>query len=214
MTTSSLRTKNCALCGSTVACPVLRSTNAFGSPDLDLRPPEMERSSMGLWLQECETCNYVAVDISKSADNARNIVTSDDYKQISDVKISNLGSKFLRHALLCGNPKSRALSQLKAAWTCDDDHNDVVAATIRTAAADELLGVIDGNLSAENINTVFVLIDILRRCSRFDDAQCLILSLKENPEVKNNEILTKLVGFQSTLCSAKDKACYTVSEAN
>lgn len=36
----------CAVCGKESEQITLASTNTFGSPDLDLRPPEMKRSTM------------------------------------------------------------------------------------------------------------------------------------------------------------------------
>ncbi len=43
----------CAMCGAKSTHRGIMSTNAFGSPDLDLRPPEMERSTMGSILRGC-----------------------------------------------------------------------------------------------------------------------------------------------------------------
>ena len=54
----------CAMCGSTNEYNELASTNTFGSPDLDLRPAEMRRSTMPLWVQECPECGYVSKKVS------------------------------------------------------------------------------------------------------------------------------------------------------
>ena len=48
----------CSVCGETTEQPVLMSTNSWGYPDLDLRPPEMQRSTMHVWIQECPHCGY------------------------------------------------------------------------------------------------------------------------------------------------------------
>ena len=47
----------CAVCGAMHEYRILTSTNAFGSPDLDLRPPMMKRGTMHLWVQECPSCS-------------------------------------------------------------------------------------------------------------------------------------------------------------
>ena len=56
--------RTCAVCGATHRYRILTSTNAFGSPDLDLRPPQMKRGTMPLWVQECPSCGYTAEDVS------------------------------------------------------------------------------------------------------------------------------------------------------
>ena len=50
MTTLDERTSTCAICGGRSKQTVVASTNARGSPDLDLRPPEMQRSTMPYWV--------------------------------------------------------------------------------------------------------------------------------------------------------------------
>ncbi|MBU06018.1 MAG: hypothetical protein CL877_08750 [Dehalococcoidales bacterium] len=53
MTTIRDEEQICAMCGAKSTHRGIMSTNAFGSPDLDLRPPEMERSTMGSILRGC-----------------------------------------------------------------------------------------------------------------------------------------------------------------
>jgi endogenous inhibitor of DNA gyrase (YacG/DUF329 family) len=60
MTSYGSKTVKCSVCGQDSEQGIIMSTNSFGSMDLDMRPPEMERSSMDLWLQECPHCGYVA----------------------------------------------------------------------------------------------------------------------------------------------------------
>ena len=58
-------TKKCVLCDREYEYRELASTNAFGACDLDLRPPEMKRSTMPLWVEECPFCGYISSDVSK-----------------------------------------------------------------------------------------------------------------------------------------------------
>ncbi|MBR4908658.1 MAG: hypothetical protein IKZ43_06585 [Acidaminococcaceae bacterium] len=46
MTTMFRQKYKCAVCGAEQEFYGIASTNSFGSPDLDLRPPEMQRSTM------------------------------------------------------------------------------------------------------------------------------------------------------------------------
>ena len=58
MTTIGEVERTCALCGKTSEQMTLGSTNAMGAPDLDLRPSEMQRSTMYLWIEHCVHCGY------------------------------------------------------------------------------------------------------------------------------------------------------------
>lgn len=71
----------CACCSAVFRAEVLQSTNRRGYSDLDGRPPEMQRSTMHYWLQECPTCLYCAYRIETAAavGRAREIIESDDY---------------------------------------------------------------------------------------------------------------------------------------
>lgn len=61
------------------------STNEFGSPDLDTRPPEMRRSTIFAWVQRCPQCGYCACDVSKAPSQAEALVRSSEYiRQLSD----------------------------------------------------------------------------------------------------------------------------------
>jgi len=55
MTTLFPQKETCFVCGNTSEHTVIGSTNAFGSPDLDLRPPEMQRSTITHRVQRCPT---------------------------------------------------------------------------------------------------------------------------------------------------------------
>jgi ribosomal protein L37E len=61
MTTYTRKEVTCANCGAQSSHATLGSTNEFGSPDLDLRPPQMMRATMNAWLQECPACGLVAL---------------------------------------------------------------------------------------------------------------------------------------------------------
>ena len=69
MTTWYHQDVKCHHCGRKSQHNVLGSTNAFGSPDLDLRPPEMQRLTMEGWLQLCPHCGYCAPDLSEEEGN-------------------------------------------------------------------------------------------------------------------------------------------------
>ena len=64
MTTIRDQTIECPVCGREVSIYLLMSTNAMGYADLDLRPPEMQRSTMYQTTTMCY-CGNVFESMSK-----------------------------------------------------------------------------------------------------------------------------------------------------
>ena len=56
----------CPICENDFEIYLLASTNQMGAPDLDLRPPEMARSTMNTWTYECPHCSYVSADFDQT----------------------------------------------------------------------------------------------------------------------------------------------------
>lgn len=69
--------KKCFICGEMCKVYAIASTNRMGSPDLDTRPPEMERSTIKYHIQYCPSCHYCAPDITSGPDIAAQIIKSD-----------------------------------------------------------------------------------------------------------------------------------------
>ena len=98
MTKIELQKSTCAICGSTNEYHVICSTNTMGPPDLDLRPAEMHRSTMPMWVQWCPDCGYCAGDITRETPGAADIMKSDAYQQIrSDDAIPGFGALLRDH---------------------------------------------------------------------------------------------------------------------
>jgi hypothetical protein len=74
MTTFAESGKNCFVCGETNKYIELTSSNRFGAPDLDTRPPEMMRSTIYSWIQACPYCDYCAPDISEGTQIAARVI--------------------------------------------------------------------------------------------------------------------------------------------
>lgn len=101
MTTFGREPKMCAVCGDHVDVKVLTSSNEMGPRDLDCRPAEMLRSTMGTWVQECPGCGYCSGDVSEALSHAGALVRSDHYQALREVgPFPPLAAQFLRHGLL------------------------------------------------------------------------------------------------------------------
>jgi hypothetical protein len=124
MTTFASTTITCGACGHNFAHDDLSSTNRFGSMDLDLRPPEMERSTMQAWLQQCPNCGYSAVDASTFDPRHRAVLESPEYRQhLTNSGLPPLAAKFICAGLLAeaaGQLEEAGLSYLRSAWVMDD----------------------------------------------------------------------------------------------
>lgn len=214
MTSYGTATQTCSVCGAAVECTVLMSTNAFGSPDLDLRPPEMERSTISELLHECPQCGYINGNLSNTIEGAKETIESDRYQAIAaDAELPEVASRFARFSLLHGaDPEAAALALLRAAWVCDDADSTKQAKSFRNQAADILLTLQPFSDSEEQTTIATVLVDILRRAERFEEARSLAASLQEFDGLAANDIVQSVLTYQIRLCDEHDTDCHTVAD--
>ena len=195
----------CSVCGTTNAFNVIMSTNSFGSPDLDLRPPEMQRSTMPYWLQECHKCRYVAEDISERANIKAEFLQSEEYLSCNGIKFkSELAKRFYRYYLI--NLENKEFQDaffaiLHAAWACDDEEDFDNAVKCRDVAVS-----LHSKLKPDE-NLSVMKMDILRRSRQFET----LISEYSSVEY-SQEILNKIAKFQLQKAKEKDTACYTVAD--
>ena len=204
MTTFFSERKKCGYCGKETEIMVLTSTNAFGSSDLDLRPPEMERSAMFHEIEFCEHCGYAAWNLEEK------MPASDELTQILSAKITvhdtvKVFERAAKIAQLKGAEKEKVqFLYLVAAWAADD-MNDVATAI---AMRKQILA----SVSAEDEITpsgLLRLIDIARRGGEKETAREL---LKRLDNFRLEPLLKRIAAFQEKLLDDNDTACYTVED--
>lgn len=216
MTTLYKEKARCAVCGSETEYTGIGSTNAFGSPDLDTRPPEMQRSTIFAWVQRCPECGHCATDVSKAPSQAATVVHSPEYTlQLSDLTFTELANRFLCKALIdesSGDYAAAGWALIHAAWACDDAEKPEPARTCRSKALDMIekaLG--DGKEVAEQDGTdTAIQVDLLRRAGRLTEARQLISTKRSTI---TEEIISKILDFQDVLLTKGDEACHTIAEA-
>ena len=214
MSTFGFRTLRCAVCGEETTLGVCKSTNAFGSPDLDLRPPPMQRDTMGFWVQKCPHCGYAARNISKYEETDRAYLASEEYRGCEGLPIRSAGcARFYQYHLLGKkrlNRREELDGLLCAIWTCDDEGEEALAATLRLKAAAVLEAGIDGNGQDAKAREQELLqrADLLRRAGAFQKLldEYRDLSLEE-------ELLARLLKFELGCAEAGDTRRYTVQQA-
>ena len=199
----------CAVCGTVSNQTILTSTNAFGSPDLDLRPPEMKRSTMHLWAQQCPECGYVAEDITKPAKVSADWLRRTEYVDCIGLNAkSPLARKFYRKYLIAMHTEddvSAFAGAMFAAWACDDSGEKEAAAALRLLAVEQL----EQLMRAEPDEVWFVRrADLLRRAGRFDAV------LRDYADCTLKEPMHRqIIDFQLEKARQQDARCYRVSDA-
>lgn len=124
MTTFASQSVACGKCGHVFNHPTLASTYTFGSPDLDTRPPELQRSTMHAWIQRCPFCGYCSRDVAEFDHRLRPVLESTEYRsQLTDAVYPELTSIFICAGMLAeaaGRQADAGWAYLHAAWTLDD----------------------------------------------------------------------------------------------
>jgi len=196
MTLMYSKKKKCAVCRKRSKYSLLKSTNASGYIDLDTRKPEMERSTIDLWVQRCSSCGYCAPDISERMLNAKIIVQSDSYKkQLNDPEFPRLANSFLCCSIIQENTEEYTdvgWSNIYAAWACDDADLIIQSQNCRAKAVVLLQKAKENEqmYAPDTISEVVIMVDLLRRSCQFEKALKLSeKELKNNPEKSIKDVL-------------------------
>lgn len=192
----------CPICKNDFEINILASTNMMCSPDLDLRPGEMQRSTMNTWIHECPNCGYVASDFNETPEVTKDFIQSDSYKNCDNHEFKHhLAKRFYRQYLISNDNKEKYYSLLHCAWACDD-RDDLENSILIRRKCLEYLDSLD-----LNDDILLQRADILRRSNQFDT---LIeeYSTRSFPE----DIYNKICTFQVEKAIQKDNGCYTVED--
>ena len=212
MTTVFSETVECSVCGHETEQWIMGSTNAFGTPDLDLRPPEMQRSTMDYWVQECENCHYVSDSISDPCPVPMAYIRSEGYLNCDGHAFkSELARSFYRHhkiQMLAGNTEGAFDALLYAAWVCDDLMDKAQAKAMRELCI-PLATFLISKKKKKRDNLLLIRADLLRRAGRFDE----LLAAYENVRF-NDDVMNQVLAFQFLKAKERDDACYTVEQAS
>jgi hypothetical protein len=216
MTRVCRKTISCAVCGTGSEQRMISSTHAFGSRDLDTRPPVMPRSSISLWVQRCPECGYCASNLAEDRPGAKTVVTNPKYKeQLADAAYPDRANSFLCKAMIeeVGGGKSKAAwAVIHAAWVCDDADKPEQAAVCRRKAAQRMVQTENGGETSgeEEDGRTAILVDLLRRSGQFEQAGRVI---EERISGIKEENIRKVLLFQRTLIASSDSACHRIDEA-
>ena len=144
------------------------------------------------------------------------VCDSDEYRrQLIDNKFPELANSFLCKAIIdqeAQNYKSAAWALIHAAWVCDDAALFEKAVICRDKAADMLITAEqhDQQIGEQDVTSTAILIDLLRRSGRMDDATRAIAKRRLGI---TEDIILRILDFQASLILKGDMLCYTISEA-
>ncbi len=217
MTTFFEETVTCAVCGHEITYIAMGSTHAIGSPDLDMRPPPMQRFTMDTWVMRCPSCGYSAPAIGEAAPGAAETVKSAEYLELSaDETMPELANRFLCWSMVAARADkiSEALwAAVHAAWDCDDAGNDSCAVRCRRRALD-LMDRADaaGAGYTDDAPTALLLrIDLLRRMEAFDSARKAALEAGAKADERIHRVIA---AYQLRLICDRDAGCHAIEEAD
>lgn len=177
----------CACCGTATRRSLLGSTNAFGSPDLDTRPPPMQRDTLHTWVQHCGHCGYCAPDLAKAPAGAAGQIADPAYRAVlADARLPMLARRFLAWAHLAVQCRLAALDHQQQARTAGQPMGSP--------------GAVDLALQA----------DLLRRCGRFADT---LAATQAGLALKPDPVLAAVHAYQARLAAAGDDRCHRIEEA-
>ena len=216
MTTFVEKEAVCGACGETVEVTLMGSTNRFGYPDLDLRPPEMMRSTMWMWLKECTNCGYCAEDIGEIEPEEKAIVRGDSFIKLrqSIGDLDDMARRFRTAAFIAAEQGFHASAfqhTLHEAWVHDDCKDPVHATAARLNSVDLLTQVHrEGiKLSDDDGGDAALAADLLRRAGEFQrSGEVCQKALDEDCADHVQQVLE----FELELCASQDADCHTMEE--
>ncbi|MBR0224937.1 MAG: hypothetical protein IJL92_02635 [Thermoguttaceae bacterium] len=208
MTTIFSSVRKCFHCQKESEQRELGSTNRFGACDLDGRPPEMFRSSMSCWVQECPHCGYVGRNLTDSTTAPAELIESEGYRTYDGIAFeSELAKRFYRLYLIKmaeRDAKGAFWSSLRAAWSSDDARDSASAVKCRRLALAPLNFLIK---KRPNEDRMIIKLDLLRRVGEFDEVVAYYATTSFQ-----DKFLAKLAAFEVELARKKDDACYSVDD--
>lgn len=215
MTTINRVPVRCACCGTTADVVVICSTHAFGSADLDTRPPEMMRSTLAYGVARCDACGYCAPELGETSPGAAEAMTGTRYRDLlADPELPEKTRQFACWAEIARAGKlwrERAWALVHAAWAADDAGHAAVAGTMRLAAVDAIAEAHEAGvrIAGQDGADEAIEVDLLRRAGAFDAAgRAILAGLRRVPE----PLVRRVLEYQAELVDRRDIGAHVLAE--
>jgi hypothetical protein len=214
MTTFASQELICNSCGARSSQTVVLSTNSFGTPDLDSRPPEAARSDL-LGIQRCQSCGYCAPDISEGLDGTGASLESANRSAVASSAGPLLARQWNSWSLVnerAGDRCAAGWASLRAAWASDDARDELAAQAHRALALDHLSACVEAGdpITKDTATQELVLLDLHRRLGH--DAETLGIAELFAARTMPDHVRA-IAQFQTALIQRHDLRCYSVRDA-
>jgi hypothetical protein len=194
----------CGVCGAPSRA-AFRAPQPEIAPDLDMRPGEPARSTLGDWIQVCPRCGATAPEVATLASTARAVVESDEYRLLGTTALEET-LPFRRWALICertGDRPQQAEALLQAAWAADDAAAMTEAARLRVEVASLWANTTELELGLRRL-------DVMRRAGLFEAAAAWGTTLSERGA---DELASTIIEFQQKRIAQRDIGRHLISSA-
>lgn len=207
---------NCPICGETYFPERLMSTHAFGSPDLDLRPPPDEGRLLSYMVECCEHCGYACRSFDDVVpEGAVAAMATETWEAIgSRTGYPPLALTFKRAEWIyrySQEPVEAIWMALRAIWVCDDTASALKSLLrLEAAALLEELNAAGGTFVSQDGGNEALLADLYRRSGQWETASNWAdrgLSKASHPVVQ------AILRFQKDLIASHDTEVHQVAEA-
>lgn len=202
-----LDTVTCAVCGFESSFPLPAAPPGPADvTDLEGRPMGTRRNDFATWIQRCPGCGYCAREIYFVPWGLKEFIRTAAYQEkLRDPTLPHLAISFLsdaavRIASMETAERGLGLALLHAAWSCDDAGQPLHARRCRSRAANQLIEALQhaGELDADPVADILLIVELLRRTRRFSEAQSfLTLARKQDLDDRS---FRQLVLLQGLLC--------------
>lgn len=177
----------CCVCKRLEEYEVLAECAKNPEVDMDTRPYGEARALGRFGIQQCPYCGYANIRVDLPIENidVTFILSSEQYKKLSATKTDDSARKFMLAAYLYEKAKEYDLSAylyLKAAWMLDDAGETENAIMLRKRS------LVSFALLEQNIETIIVEVDLLRRSGGFKEARKLIAHAKKLPDITDEQL--------------------------
>ena len=210
MTTINEIDVKCSVCNNMTTQRIIMSSNQFGHNDLDTRPSEMFRSTIGMWINECPHCGYVASRVDKELIIDDDFLKTDKYRTCDGIEFkSNIANLFYKQYLIerkKGNDVDAFFAILHCAWACDDAWDDENSKLARKTAVKLTDNIIE-SYEIDSIDLKVMKADLLRRSGEFDQV------IEEYNDLSlDDSQLNRIIRFQVEKAHQKDSKCYSLDD--
>lgn len=214
--------RKCTICGATELYDTLFSCPKYGYEELDFRPSPPFGDALGLLIEKCPNCGYVARTI-QYLPYTRGYITrmleSDTYRRCEGKQFHSRTAEAYYQKLILAKKREKKVELLRmlqnVIWSCDNDKQDAGnAEELRNDAVFIISQILEDDTERESLarprqeELKLIQVDYLRRNHRFEEAT--VTAMEYGPNVCYTAKV--ILAYQMELIHQKDVDRHNVGE--